>query len=75
MVVLTVEQMGHIVSLIPIFYQSSIFQIILLASSRGGRKVIVSDTVHFSTISYVCTAHTSSRVMVFLGSIEAPQVE
>jgi hypothetical protein len=36
-VVLTVEQMGNIVSLIPIFYQSSIFQIILLASSRGGR--------------------------------------
>ena len=36
-VVLTVEQMGHILSLIPIFYQSSIFQIILLASSRGGR--------------------------------------
>ena len=36
MVVLTVEQMGHIVSLIPIFYRSSIFQIILLASSRGG---------------------------------------
>ena len=36
-VVLTVEQMGHILSLIPIFYRSSIFHIILLASSRGGR--------------------------------------
>lgn len=36
-VVLTVEQMGHILSLIPIFYQSSIFHIILLASYRGGR--------------------------------------
>ena len=36
-VVLRVEQMGNIVSLIPIFYRSSIFQIILLASPRGGR--------------------------------------
>jgi len=36
---------------------------------------MVSDTVHFSTISYVRTTYTSSHVMVFLGSIVASRVE
>ncbi len=58
--------MGNIVWLIPIFYRSSIFQIILLASSRGGgyefnvspeTEVALSDS-HVENVPYA-TASTS----------------
>ena len=54
-------------------YQSSIFQIIVLASSRGGRVLFLVLFILVSYLTYVMT-DIASRVMVLEGSMVAPRL-